>query len=87
MVENGVERHGWYRADTEDFRRSGLGNTTLLVFPGNFWASLRGVGSLMESSEEMCRALHVSGGKNELVDISIMVEVSERKRIASEAFW
>lgn len=66
MVENGVERHGWYRADTEDFRRSGLGNTTLLVFPGNFWASLRGVGSLMESSEEMCRALHVSGGKMNL---------------------
>lgn len=39
----------------------------------------------MESSEELCRALNVSGGKNDLVDISIMVEVSERKRIASEA--
>lgn len=41
----------------------------------------------MESSEVMCRALHVSGGDNELVGISIMVEVSERKRIASEASW
>lgn len=35
----------------------------------------------------MCRALHVAGGKNELVGISVMVEVSERKRIASEASW
>lgn len=42
----------------------------------------------MESSE-MCRALHVAGGRrgDELVSNSVMVEVSERKRIAFEASW
>lgn len=38
-------------------------------------------------SEEMYRAVHVSGEENELVGISVMVEVSERKRIVSEASW
>lgn len=42
----------------------------------------------MEASEEMRRGSCVSeGAGNELVGISIMVEVSERNRTASETSW